>query len=56
MQNSQSIVWKIDEINIMDKDGQEIPGYFEYFRQIYAENCKLFEEHYTVFHKYETVL
>lgn len=53
MLNTQYTVWKSDELKIKDRNGVDIPGYFEYFRQTYTENHELFEEHYTIFHKYE---
>lgn len=52
--NSQYMEWQSHEVGVKDKNGEDIPGYFEYFRQTYFENFQLFEEHYTVFHKYRT--
>lgn len=51
LENIQGLVWESDEIKVRDINGDDISGYFEYFRQIYIENYEFVEEHYTVFHK-----
>lgn len=53
MANNQYLIWTSDELRITDKNGNDIEGHFEYYRQTYIEKYQQFEEHYTIFYKHE---